>query len=113
MAAIERRLHPRVCPQGLRATIFVETQPEALSFEGDVLDISLTGIKIRLDKPSSDLDGNIRIVVSLPETGIPLTISGILKHQRNLSEVGLHYIDQPENDKLDRFLFECTKLVKS
>lgn len=113
MTATERRLHPRVCPQGLRATIFVDSQPVPLSFEGDVLDISLTGIKIKLDKPSGDLDGNIKIALALPDTGIPLTISGVLKHQRNLSEVGLHYIDRPDNDKLDRLLFECTKLVRN
>ncbi|CAG7857490.1 hypothetical protein MCAMS1_02330 [biofilm metagenome] len=112
MTAIERRLHPRVYPQGLRAKIFLETASDPINLEGDVLDISLTGIKIKLDKPSEDLDGKIKIALSLPDTGIPLTITGILKHQANASELGLHYVDNPDVDSLDRLLFECTKLAK-
>jgi hypothetical protein len=112
MSAVERRQHPRIYPQGLRAKIFLDSQPDPLNLEGDVLDISLTGIKIKLDKPSGDLDGKIKIALSLPDTGIPLSITGILKHQANASELGLHYIGNPDADALDRLLFECTKLAK-
>lgn len=112
MTAIERRSHPRIYPQGIRAKIFWGPQADPIMLEGDVQDISLTGIKIRLDRPSGDLDGIIKIALSLPDTGIPLTITGILKHQNNASEVGLHYVDNPDADKLDRLLFECTKLAK-
>lgn len=112
MTASERRLHPRVSPEGLRAKIFLEPPNDPHQLEGDVLDISLTGIKIKLDAPPGDINGKIKIALLLPETSIPLSITGVLKHQLSPSEVGLHYVGSPNADALDRLLFECTKLAK-
>jgi hypothetical protein len=113
MTATERRLHPRINPQGLRAKIFLEPPHDPGNLEGEVLDISLTGIKIKLDEPSGDLGGKIKIALFLPETGIPFSITGVLKHQTTASELGLQYVANANADAMDRLLFECTKLVKN
>ncbi len=112
MTASERRLHPRVSPDGLRAKIFFGSLHDPDQLEGDVLDISLTGIKIKLDASPGELNGKIKIVLLLPETSIPLSITGTLKHQSTPAEVGLHYVGNPNADALDKLLFECTKLAK-
>lgn len=110
---VERRLHPRVNPEGIRATIYLEPPHEPSNLEGDVLDISLTGIKIKLDQASQDLSGKIKIALFLPETGIPFSITGMLKHQKDGTDLGLHYVDNPNPDTMDRLMFVCTKLAKN
>lgn len=109
MNAAERRLHPRFNPWGLKAKI---TFDDANEIEGDVVDISLTGIKIKLATPAADdLNGKIKIALFLPETGIPFSITGILKHRINPVELGLHYVENPE--AMSSFMLECIKLVKN
>lgn len=114
MAEAERRQHPRFNPNGLKASIFLESSHDPSKVEGKVVDISYTGIKIKLDTPmAADMDGKIRIELCLPDSGIPFSISGILKHQLNSSELGLHYVDSPGADVWDSFMFECFKLSKN
>lgn len=108
----ERRNHPRFYPQGLQAVIFVEADPE-LSIAGEVIDISCSGIKIRLDAPLvATIHGKIRIRLTLPRTGIPLNISGIVKHQQRPCEYGVRYENSLSPEQLDDFLFECVKLPR-
>lgn len=86
---------------------------EPVTIEGDVMDISFTGLKIRLKAPIADnMAGGIRIQLVLPDTGIPFFITGILKHQASPTEFGLHYIDSPNVVDMDKFIFECVKRVK-
>lgn len=111
----EKRGHPRFNPQGLPAIITLEHLPDdQLCMNGEVIDISYTGIKIKLDTPlSAELDGRIKIQLFLPDSGIPLTISGIIKHQHLSSEYGLHYINTSSSDVLDDFMLECVKTAES
>lgn len=110
----DRRQSPRYCPAGLRAVISLESNQHLMDLTGDVLDISQTGIKIRLDTPTAaNMEGKIRILLRLPESGIPLSISGILKHQAKATDLGLQYVDNQNWVDLDKFIFECTKLVKT
>jgi PilZ domain len=112
--AAERRQSPRFNPRDLKASIMLESPHTLASLEGEVVDISYTGIKIKLNKPMpDDIDGKIRIQLLLPESGIPFSISGILKHQVNSRELGLHYVDSPSAAALDGFMFECIKLSKN
>jgi hypothetical protein len=114
MAKAERRQHPRFNPHGLKANIFLEPPSEPEFLEGEVVDISHTGVKILLknDMPVST-DRKIRIEFLLPESGIPFSISGILKHhQLDPTELGLHYVDCPVVEALDSFMFECIKLSR-
>jgi hypothetical protein len=114
MSQVERRENPRFNPHGLKANIFLDTPNEPTNLEGEVIDISHTGVKIKLNSvmPTS-IDRKIRIEFLLPESGIPFSISGILKHhQVNPTELGLHYVDCPVVEALDSFMFECIKLSK-
>jgi hypothetical protein len=111
----EKRGQPRFNPRGLQAIITSEHFPDnQLSMNGEVIDISYTGIKIKLDKPLSvALDGRIKIQLLLPDSGIPLTISGIIKHQHLPAEYGLHYINTSSSGLLDNFMLECIKTAES
>jgi PilZ domain len=112
--AAERRKHPRVSPRGLTANLTLDSADGSVNLEGEVVDISLTGIKIRLNTPMTmDMEGKIKIKLCLPDSGIPLSISGIIKHHLNPTELGLHYIDKSGLTALDKFMFECFKSVKS
>ena len=92
----------------------LEPPHDPIHLEGEVLDISYTGIKIKLYTPAAaNLDGKIKIRLFLPESGIPFSISGILKHQVNATELGLHYVESPGIKALDGFMFECIKLQKA
>jgi PilZ domain len=114
MTASDRRHSPRFNPKGLKANIVLESSPDMMNLEGEVVDISLTGVKIRLNSPMPDCNDNkIRINFLLPESGIPFSISGILKHQLKPTELGFQYVDSPVVEELDIFMFECIKLVKN
>jgi len=107
----ERRSYPRFKLQDLKASItFEDAGCKQQVTEGAVLDISYTGIKLKLDTPMSPrMNSTIRIVLTLPETGIPLNISGLIKHQTSAVELGLHYIDSPRQDVFNDLIFECFK----
>lgn len=114
LEAAERRKHPRLNPCGINATLMLELPDEPVKLEGDVVDISFTGIKIKLKTPMmADMAGRIKIQLYLPDSGIPFSISGIIKHQLNTHELGLHYVDDPTVTAMDKFMFECFKLAKN
>ncbi len=109
----EKRAYPRYCPVGLQALIVVEEigQPPFRTL-GEVVDISCTGIKIRLNVPLTQLSGRrVRIELVLPETGIPLTIRGTIKHWPSPEEFGFHYADELPDMFKDNLLFECVKSI--
>ena len=118
MTAADRRHFPRFNPQGLKATIYLEppqdsTNQASVNLEGEVVDISHKGVKIKLREAMPvSVDRRIRIDLMLPESGIPFSISGILKHQLKPTELGLQYADTALTDELDNFMFECIKLVR-
>jgi hypothetical protein len=114
MTQAERRESPRFNPHGLKANIVLDSPNDPTNLEGEVIDISHTGVKIMLKSAMPvSFDRKIRIEFLLPESGIPFSISGILKHhQINPTELGLHYVDCPVVEALDSFMFECIKLSK-
>ncbi|MEQ1528815.1 MAG: PilZ domain-containing protein [Methylococcales bacterium] len=112
----ERRKYPRFNLTGVVATLTLNHPSLAqLRVNGEVMDMSHSGIKIHLDTPIFEkLDGRqIIIELVLPESGIPLTIRGVIKHQLSSSEYGLYYESLSDQDGLDKFIFECTKSLKS
>jgi PilZ domain len=110
MNVSERRIYPRYSPKALTASIRLGEEPDLRYLEGDVMDISFTGIKIRLKTPSAwNMAGKIRIDMTLPETGIPMRISGILRHQTTSGDVGIEYVDAANVIDMDKFIFECIK----
>lgn len=114
MIGIERRQYPRYSPDGLKAAIKLETDNAEVTLQGEVVDISYDGIKIKLEaQESNNLEGKIRIDLFLPDSEIPLTFIGTLKHiNHQVGEIGMHYIDCPVVEVLDNFMFECIKLAK-
>ena len=107
----ERRIYPRFKIQDLTAQITFENSDSARHVaNGEVLDISYTGIKLKLDTPMfPKANSKIKIALTLPDTGIPLTISGMIKHQSSAAEVGLQYLDHPDKNDFDDLVCEFIK----
>lgn len=107
----EKRSAPRLSPYNLKAVISIELSSDrCLDASGRVLDISNTGIKIKLDQPLiAEASARVKIGLVLPESGIPLTISGTIKRRASSFEYGLQYASQLEQDQIDHLIFECTK----
>jgi hypothetical protein len=111
---IEYRNEKRFNPAGLKAVRVIDTpEGDEFSLEGNVIDISYNGIKIKLNTPLvniSDL-AEIKISLVLPESGIPVTIRGTIKHVQNNELVGMQYHSQQSDTALDQLIFECIKLA--
>lgn len=107
----DQRQYPRYQPQGIQASITIEHPPhDPLCTNGDIIDISCTGIKIKLSTPLSEIiDGKIKIVFVLPDSGTVLTITGIIKHQQEPSECGFQYENNLSEDMFNDLMFECIK----
>ena len=109
--AAERRAHHRIKPKGLSAGVILNNgvDPE-LPVSADIIDISRSGIRIKLTKPlATNVSEKIKITMHLPESGEPFTIHGMLKHQFSNDECGLQYTNDCEKS-VDNLLFECIKL---
>ena len=107
----ERRLHPRFIPQDLKAHITISRSlEETIEIEGQVIDISYSGIKISLDSPLPETsEGHLKIIMILPESNIPLTIHGEIKYASPDLNYGMQYLENSPEEKLDQLMFECVK----
>ena len=107
----ERRLHPRLSLNDLKAHITISRSlGDDIEIDGRVLDISYTGIKINLDTPLPEAsEGRLKIVIVLPESRIPVTVQGEIKHMSPALDYGLQYVDNSSEEKLDQLMFECVK----
>lgn len=112
----ERRSDLRVTPSTLKADI----RPSLLSdkntsIHAETLDISRTGIRIKLEEPlKSTSESTIKITMYLPDSKAPFSVLCILKNQHSNTEYGLHYIqDQKIQGSIDDLLFECVRLEES
>ncbi|CAG7856345.1 hypothetical protein MCAMS1_00793 [biofilm metagenome] len=114
MSGMERRQHPRYSPAGLKVAITLSKPSDIVNLYGEVVDISLCGIKIKLDVPSTDdLEGDIKISLFLPDIEIPIFVKGVLKYVNEDGNLGVHYLDYPIADTLNKFMFDCMKLASS
>ena len=105
----EKRLHPRVEPENLPVHITIDRPPdEELAMSGTVIDLSYSGIKIKLNTPlKAKINDQITINLKLPKSGIPIRIHGVVIHCLSQSECGIHFIDQPQKKTMDDLMFEC------
>ena len=111
MNEMEKRQHPRYSPTELKAAITLNEPPPAVNLYGMVVDISLSGIKIKLDVPhAEDLRGDIKISLFLPDAEIPIFFKGVMKYVKD-GDVGLHYLEYPIGETLNKFMFDCMKLA--
>jgi len=111
---VERRNHQRIKSKNVQANIHLFT-PSAVETDlnGEILDISLTGIRLKLSKPlDKNVNDNIKITMLSPESGTPITVHGTLKHLHSDTEYGVHYTHHVDGS-IDDILFECEKLNDS
>jgi len=108
----DNRKHPRFNPKGLIANIIIDhASDEELALEGIVEDMSYSGIKIKLSSAEcKDIpEGKIKINMTMPQSGIPITISGEIKHWNEQSGCGLQYANNHTENDVDDLMFECIK----
>lgn len=109
----ERRYHPRFTPQGLSARLIIEdtSSHDSIVIEGQIMDMSYGGIRLKLQQPLLQAfeEAHIRIVFHLPQSGVPLSIHGTIRHLDAHTDCGLQYGDQHQEDALDDLMFECIK----
>ncbi len=114
---IDKRSHKRFNPEGLAAHIMIDPPPPepALTLDGVVVDMSYRGIKIKLNQPLAQEvnEAELRICIVLPESGVPMSIHGKIRHLRERCECGLQYAEQHTEDELDMLMFECVKYACS
>lgn len=111
---LEKRICPRFLPDDLIANITVKPPlpDEEIIVEGKIIDMSYTGIKIKLNTPfPANIDcGEIRIEMTLPQSSISVSIHGVIKHRSNECEYGLQFADKHGEHDVDNLMFECIKL---
>ena len=110
----ENRFRKRFHPEGLAARIIINPALEGeIIIEGQVLDMSYGGIKIKLKEPFVHAveEAELSISLVLPESGVPVSIRGRIKHIVNREEYGLKYCERHTEFELDDLMFECVKLA--
>lgn len=109
----EKRNHRRFNPEGLSAHIIIDPPPpaEEIIIDGQVVDMSYSGIKIKLKEPLSRgiEEAELRISIMLPESGVSVSIHGMIKHIQDQHQCGLQYAQKHSEDELDNLMFECIK----
>lgn len=110
---IEKRNHHRHKPKNLQAGVTITTSDQEITLDADILDISLSGIRVKLKEAiASMINGRIKITMILPESGTPFAVHGILKHEHNEQECGVKFVNHVEGS-IDDLMFECIELDKS
>lgn len=111
----EKRTRKRFDPTGLAAHIVIDPPPpgEEIVIDGHVVNMSYSGIKIKLKEPlSHDLEeAELRISLVLPESKVPVSIHGMIKHVKDKHECGLQYAEHHAEEDMDDLMFECVKLA--
>jgi PilZ domain len=110
----ENRLRKRFHPVGLAAQITINPPlGRVIALEGQVVDMSYGGIKIKLNEPFGNAveEAELNITIVLPESGVPVSIRGRIKHIVNREEYGLKYNDEHMEYELDDLMFECVNLA--
>lgn len=110
----EQRKHPRLSLSNLKAHVSIDRpNNDPIEFDGDVVDISYTGIKIRLTSPlPEESEGIVKIIVQLPLSKIPIAIQGEIKHYCPHFEYGVYHGNYSTEEALDELMFECVKQSK-
>jgi hypothetical protein len=110
---IDKRKHARIKPDDLSAVITISppAPDNQITLKGLVLDMSASGIKIKLFSamPANIPKSKIKIDMVMPKSGLPITIKGIIKRLDNQSECGIKYHQEHPDKTLDNLMFECIK----
>lgn len=99
----------RIKRDGLQAELVFHSATQEITLEADIIDITHNGIRIKLKQPiATDMTGNVKINMTLPESHTPFSVHGILKHQTDDHECEVHY--DHVHGSIDDLLFECEEL---
>jgi hypothetical protein len=106
---IDRRNEPRTEAKGLNAKMSVfQPNGSLLLVDVSLLDISHSGIKLRVKKPLVTADNTkVQLQVELPHSGLPVIVNAEIVHNKFDSEFGIHYIDLQPEDPLEQLITEC------
>ncbi len=107
----DRRTAPRTEANGLDAKISVfQENGSLLVAEANLLDVSRSGIKLRVKKPLiANTDAKVQVEVILPGSGIPVIVNAVVIHNNFDTEFGIQYIDVRPEDPLEQLITECQK----
>lgn len=109
----DKRSHKRFSPEGIIAHIIIAPPlpDEEIVIDGVVVDMSYSGIKIKLNQPlvHEVQEAELRISIILPESGVSMSIHGMIRHIHEKHECGLQYTQQHTENELDSLMFECVK----
>ncbi len=109
----EKRIYPRFLPQGLYTTISItsEKQEDIFYDDGEILDMSYNGIKFKLQRPINIdfLEKLVHVMIIMPQSAIPVSINGHIKHYGNQCEYGLQFSGTQNERIIDKLMFECIK----
>ena len=110
----EKRSQRRVKSKNVNAGVFSTcSAEEEIDLDAEILDISRTGIRIKLSEPlDTSVHDRLKITMFLPESGAPFIVHGVLKNQHSETEYGLHLSDHVEGS-VDDMIFECISLNES
>lgn len=105
----DRRNELRTDAKGLKAKISVyQPNGSILVADANLLDVSRSGIKLRVTKPLvAELDDKVQLEVLLPDVNIPVIVNAVVVHTKPDSEYGMHYIDVRPEDPLDLLISVC------
>jgi hypothetical protein len=110
---IDKRKHQRYATPDLNAVITISPPPpnKLISLAGTVLNMSHKGIKIKLHSamPRGIPTSKTLINMVMPKSGLPVKISGFIRHINTESECGINYHKDHAEDELASLLFECIK----
>lgn len=111
----DKRKHPRFYPKDVHAAIVISNpeNEDRIYLEGNMLDMSYSGVRIKLSSamPQNLPDSNVKIVLTMPNSGVCCTIKGAIRHINDQSDFGLHYADHHDEQDVDAFMFECIKHI--
>lgn len=112
---VENRRYSRFNPKGLKAqiTLLDKATNHEIRLDGEVADMSYSGIRIKLDSvlPNNLPDSHIKIEVTMPVSGNKVLIKGEIRHTSANAEYGVDYGGQYAENEVDEFMFECVKAV--
>ncbi|MFT5925212.1 MAG: hypothetical protein ACI9LE_002218 [Paraglaciecola sp.] len=112
---IEKREHVRFKPKGVLANIAIypASPHEKISLQGVVIDMSYSGIKIKLSSaiPANIGESKMEIYLTLPKSAFPIAIKGVIRHVNPQSEIGFKFAENHAKQEIDDLLFECVKMT--
>ncbi len=111
--ATEKCASSRLMPKGFPTAIMFNSTSQEIALDADILDISYTGIRVKLKQPiASNIVGYIKITMILPESGTPFSVHGILSHRHTAYASAVHYSDHIVGS-IDDVMFLCIELDNS